>query len=369
MDFQVAREPLLRALQLLQNIVEPRQTLPILANVLIEARESGLRLAATDLEVGARVAVPATVTRPGATTLAARKLVELVRELPAQPVAFALLDNGWVKVTCGSARFSLVGLPADEYPPLDVDAVGGSLGMDAGLLRTMVGRTSYAMSQDESRPFLNGLYLVAQKRELRLVATDGHRLALARSAVDEDVEMAGIVPRKAVLEFTRVLGGAERVELALGESKFFVRTEGFELVSKLVEGQFPNYEQVIPKSSPLRLVVAREAFVAAIRRVAVVADDRTRPVRLTVSPGQVRLSAQSQELGEAEEALPAEFAGDELTIGFNARYVLDALGPMDRPWTIVGLKDGLSPGVLLGAAERDGAPDDEYRCVIMPMRM
>ena len=216
MDFQVAREPLLRALQLLQNIVEPRQTLPILANVLIEARESGLRLAATDLEVGARVAVPATVTRP------------------AQPVAFALLDNGWVKVTCGSARFSLVGLPADEYPPLDVDAVGGSLGMDAGLLRTMVGRTGYAMSQDESRPFLNGLYLVAQKRELRLVATDGHRLALARSAVDEDVEMAGIVPRKAVLELTRVLGSAERVELALGESKFFVRTEGFELVSKLV---------------------------------------------------------------------------------------------------------------------------------------
>ncbi len=369
MDFQVAREPLLRALQLLQNIVEPRQTLPILANVLIEARDNGLRLAATDLEVGARVAVPGTVTRPGAITLAARKLVELVRELPAQPVAFALLDNGGVKITCGSARFSLVGLPADEYPPLDVDAVGGSLGVEAGLLRTMIGRTSYAMSQDESRPFLNGLYLVAQKGELRLVATDGHRLALARSAVDGDVEMAGIVPRKAVLELTRVLGGAERVDLALGESKFFVRTEGFELVSKLVEGQFPNYEQVIPKSSPLRLVVEREALVAAIRRVAVVADDRTRPVRLTADAGQVRLSAQSQELGEAEETVPADFGGEELTIGFNARYVLDALGPMDRPWTIVGLKDGLSPGVLVGAAERDGTPDDAYRCVIMPMRM
>jgi DNA polymerase-3 subunit beta len=187
--------------------------------------------------------------------------------------------------------------------------------------------------------------------------------------VDADVEMAGIVPRKAVQEITRVLGGAERVDLAVGESKFFVRTEGFELVSKLVEGQFPNYEQVMPKSSPLRLVVEREALLAAIRRVAVVADDRTRPVRLTASAGQVRLSAQSQELGEAEETLPAEFDGEELTIGFNARYVLDALGPMDHPWTVVGLKDGLSPGVLLGAAEKSSAPDDAYRCVIMPMRM
>ncbi len=369
MDFQVAREPLLRALQLLQNIVEPRQTLPILANVLIEAREGGLRIAATDLEVGARVTVPGTVARPGAITLAARKLVELVRELPTQPVAFALLDNGGVELKCGTARFKLVGLPAEEYPPLDLDAVAGTLSVEAGLLRTMVGRTSYAMSQDESRPFLNGLYLIARKQELRLVATDGHRLALARSAVDADVEMAGIVPRKAVQELTRVLGGAERVDLAVGESKFFVRTEGFELVSKLVEGQFPNYEQVIPKSSPLRLIVEREPLLAAIRRVAVVADDRTRPVRLTASAGQVRLSAQSQELGEAEETLPAEFGGDELTIGFNARYVLEALGPMDHPWTVVGLKDGLSPGVLLGAAEKSGAPDDAYRCVIMPMRM
>jgi DNA polymerase-3 subunit beta len=369
MDFQVAREPLLRALQRLQNIVEPRQTLPILANVLIEAREGDLRLAATDLEVGARVAVPGSVSRSGAITLAARKLVELVRELPAQPVAFALLENGWVKITCGGARFSLVGLPADEYPPLDVDGIEGTLGIEAGLLRTMVGRTSYAMSQDESRPFLNGLFLTARKQELRLVATDGHRLALARSAVDADVEMAGIVPRKAVQELTRVLSGAERIDLAVGASKFFVRTEGFELVSKLVEGQFPNYEQVIPKSSPLRLVVEREPLLAAIRRVAVVADDRTRPVRLTATDGELRLSAQSQELGEAEETLPAGYRGDELAIGFNARYLLDALGPMERPWAVMGLKDGLSPGVLSGAAEKEGAPDDEYRCVIMPMRM
>jgi DNA polymerase III subunit beta len=369
MEIQVPREPFLRALQLVQNIVEPRQTLPILANVLLEAEASGLRVSATDLEVGARVTVPATVAKPGGITLAARKLVELVRELPPQPVTLKLQENGWVQLLCGSASFRLVGLPAEEYPPFETGDADGWVAIDAARLRGMLARTSYAMSQDESRPFLNGLYVAVRKHELRLVATDGHRLALARSAVDADLEMAGIVPRKAVQELTRVLGGAERVDLAIGESKLFVRTEGFELVSKLVEGQFPNYEQVIPKSSPLRMVVEREALLAAIRRVAVVADDRTRPVRLTVSAGQVRLSAQSQELGEAEETLPADYGGDDLTIGFNARYVLDALGPMDRPWTVVGLKDGLSPGVLLGAQEKDGAPDDTYHCVIMPMRM
>jgi len=369
MEFQVAREPLFRALQLLQNVVEPRQTLPILANVLIEARDGQLRLAATDLEVGARVAVPATITRPGAITLPARKLVELVRELPSKPVSLTLRDNGWVDLACDKGKFRLVGLPADEYPPLEITLAEGSLAVDGGRLRTLVARTSYAMSVDESRPFLNGLYLVARQRELRVVATDGHRLALARTVVETDGEMAGIVPRKAVQELTRVLGSAERVDLAVGDSKFFVRTEGFELVSKLVEGQFPNYEQVIPKTSPVRVVVEREPLLAAIRRVAVIADDRTRPVRLSLAAGEARLSAQSQELGEAEETLPAHGGSGEVTIGFNARYLVDALGAMDGAWTVIGLKDGLSPGVFLGAPEREGAPDESYRCVIMPMRM
>jgi DNA polymerase-3 subunit beta len=369
MEFQVAREPFLRALQLLQNIVEPRQTLPILGNVLIEAREATLRVAATDLEVGARVTLPATVTRVGGITLPARKLVELVRELPPKPVGFTLRESGWVDVTCDKGKFRLVGLPAEEYPPLDVDTDEGTVAVEGALLRAMVGRTAYAMSADESRPFLNGLYVALRGGELRLVATDGHRLALARAMISSDIGMAGIVPRKAVQELVRVLGGAERVELAIGQSKFFVRTEGFELVSKLVEGQFPNYEQVIPKSSPLRLVIEREPFLAAVRRVAVIADDRTRPVRLTITEGEVRLWAQSQELGEAEETLPAEFRGSEVTIGFNARYLLDALGPMEGAWIVVGLKDGLSPGVFLSAADRVAPPDDAYRCVIMPMRM
>jgi DNA polymerase-3 subunit beta len=363
MEVQIAREPFLRGLQLVHNVVEPRQTLPILANVLLEASGGEVRIAATDLEVSVRVTVPATVRQAGSVTLAARKLVELVRELPAQPVGLALRDSGWVQVTCGAALFRLVGLPADEFPPLAMDVTGGWVPVDAARLRTGLGRTAYAMSQDESRSFLNGIYAVLRERELRLVATDGHRLALARLEVEAGAEAAGIVPRKAVLELGRILGGAEGVELAIRESQFFLRSAGLVLASKLVEGQFPNYEQVLPKGHPRRIVVAREDLIAALRRVSVVADDRTRPVKLTVSAGALRLSAASQELGEAEETLAVEGQGDELTIGFNARYLLDAIGPMDAEQVMVELKDGLSPGVLRSAS------DDTHLCVIMPMRM
>ena len=369
MEIQVTREPFLRALQLLQNIVEPRQTLPILANVLIEAQDGAVHLAATDLEVGARVTVPATVIRPGALTLGARKLLELVRELPPEPIVLALQPNGWVQLTCGTATFRLVGLPAEEYPPLDTGRAEGWLAVDGARLRAMIARTSFAMSQDESRPFLNGLYLVVKGRDLRLVATDGHRLALARQDVETEAELAGIVPRKAVQEMGRVLAGGsggtggESAAIAVRENQFFLRTPGFILASKLVEGQFPNYEQVLPKAHPRRLSVAREPLAAGLRRVSVVADDRTRPVRLTAAPGTLRLVASSQELGEAEEVLPAEFSGEELTIGFNARYLLDVLSPMEDERVLVDLKDGLSPGVFRGAA------DDAHLCVIMPMRI
>jgi DNA polymerase-3 subunit beta len=363
MNLQLPREPFLRALQLVQNIVEARQTLPILANVLIDARQEGLRIAATDLEVAARVNVPATVTKPGAVTLGARKLVELVRELPSQPVTLSQGETGWVEIRCGGAKFRLAGLPAEEFPPLEMDTTDGWVSVEASRLRAMLTRTSYAMSSDESRPFLNGLHVALRQGDLRLVATDGHRLALARVAVSSELELAGIVPRKAVVELNRVLGGAEDAALAVRENQFFLRTPGFILSSKLVEGQFPNYEQVLPKGHPRRVTVEREPLMAALRRVSVVADDRTRPVRLVVGPGSVRLAASSQELGEAEESLTAEYAGEEMTIGFNARYLLDALAPMDGERVSLELKDGLSPGVVRSAA------DDENLCVIMPMRI
>jgi len=367
MQIQVARDPFLRALQLVQNIVEPRQTLPILSHVLIDAQAGGLRVAATDLEVTARVAVPAEVARPGGITLAARKLVELVRELPPEPLTLTGREGGWVELRCGRASFRLVGLPAEEYPAIEDEDAKGWIALDGARLRAMLARTSYAMSQDESRPYLNGIYVVLRQRDLRLVATDGHRLALARSEVEADAELAAIVPRKAVQEMARVLAGAEGAAIAVRDNQFYLRTPGFLLASKLVEGQFPNYEQVLPRAHPRRLTAEREPLMAALRRVSVVADDRTRPVRLTLAPGTLRVSASSPELGEADETLPVDVVGElpaeGLTIGFNARYLLDALGPMDGDRVVMELKDPLSPGVLKSAT------DQTHLCVIMPMRI
>jgi DNA polymerase-3 subunit beta len=364
MNVLLAREPFLRALQLVQTIVESRQTLPILSNVLLEAQGSGLRLLATDLEVGVRVTLPAAVKTPGAVTLGARKLLEIVRELQAaEEVTLALRENSGVELRSGKARFGLVGLSADDFPPLALDNAGAGVPVDGARLRAMLTRTAFAMSQDESRPFLNGIFLTLKQRDLRFVATDGHRLALTKTEVDSGEEMSGIVPRKAVQELGRVLGGADQVALAVRDSQFFLRTQGFELGSKLVEGAFPAYEQVLPKAHPRRLVVERELLIAGLRRVSVVADDRTKPVQLVAGATGLRLKALSQELGEAEEELPAEFGGEDLTIGFNARYLLEALAPMEGERVVIELKDALSPGVLKSLG------DEQNLCVIMPMRI
>ena len=240
---------------------------------------------------------------------------------------------------------------------------GAGVAVDGARLRAMLTRTAFAMSQDESRPFLNGIFLTLKQRDLRFVATDGHRLALTKTEVDTGEEMSGIVPRKAVQELGRVLGGADQVAVAVRENQFFARTQGFELASKLVEGAFPAYEQVLPKAHPRRLVVEREQLIAGLRRVSVVADDRTKPVQLVAAARGLKLKALSQELGEAEEELPAEFGGEDLTIGFNARYLLEALAPMEGERVVIELKDALSPGVVKSLG------DEQNLCVIMPMRI
>lgn len=363
MEIQVDRDALFRALQLIQNVVEPRQTLPILANVMLETFEHGLRIAATDLELGARVTVPAEVRRAGGITVPARKLVELVRELPSRPLQLSVQENSWIRLTSAPATFRLVGLPAEDYPPIESEAGDGWVEIEGQRLKGMLVRTSFAMSHDESRRFLNGVFVEVKGKELRMVATDGHRLALVRQGIEGGKEASGIVPRKAVQEMVRILGGGETVALGLRGHQFVFKMEGFLLVSKLIEGQFPNYEQVLPAAHPRRLVVDRETFVAGLRRVSVLADDRTRPVTLTLRKGEVQLASSSPDLGEAQETVPAEYTGEEFAVGFNARYLLEALGPMEGGQAVIEIKDGVSPGVLKSLG------DEGYLCVIMPMRI
>jgi DNA polymerase III subunit beta len=364
MEVVIDLDAFLRGLQMVQNIVEPRQTLPILANVLLETDTETVRVTATDLEVGARVAIPAKVATKGAITVSARKLGEIVKELPAVAVALKVTDNASVSLRCAGATYKLVGLSPDDFPPVVPALPAAWVGLDAKTLRELLAQTSFAISHDETRYALNGILFVLQGKDVQMVATDGHRLAMSKRSLGRGIGgMTGIVPRKAVIEIMRVLGAGEDVQIAITENQFVLQMPNFVMTARLIEGQFPNYEAVIPKAHPGRLVVSRTAFAAALRRMAVMAEERNKPVKLALAPAALRLSASSQDLGEAEEALDVEYSGEELVIGFNARYLLDAIAAVEGDQIVLELKDALSPGVI------KTVEDEGYCCVIMPMRV
>jgi len=365
MEVQVDRDGFLRGLQMVHNIVEPRQTLPILANVLLETEPETLRLTATDLEVGARVSVPAKVVAAGAITISARKLLEIVKELPEAPLSLKTQENAWVALRCGGASYKLVGLAPDDFPPVGEGGAGAWIPMDGKLLRDMLAQTMFAVSHDESRYALNGVLFVVQDHELRLVATDGHRLALAVQQLPgaAAAPVSGIVPRKAMQEIARIVGAGEDVEVAITDNQFMLRMSNVLLIARLIEGTFPNYAQVVPRSHPHRVLLSRPALVAALRRVSVLSEERTRPVKFVFAPGLLKLTAYSPDFGEAEEQVEAQYAGDEMVIGFNSRYVLDALGAQAAEQVVLEVKDGLSPGVVKSFEEEGSL------CVIMPMRI
>jgi len=364
MEVVLDRDQFLKGLQMVHNIVEPRQSLPILANVLLEAEDETIRVTATDLEVGARVSVPAKVASKGAITLSARKLAEIVKELPAAGLTLKVGESAAVNLRCAGVNYRLVGLASDDFPAVVPAAPPAWLTLEAKTLREMLAQTSFAVSHDESRFALNGVLFVLQPKEIRLVATDGHRLAIANRGVGHGLSgVTGIVPRKAVTEIMRVLGSTEDVQIAITENQFVMQMPNFVMTARLIEGQFPNYEAVLPKNHPGRLAIKRTALVAGLRRVSVMAEERNKPVRFSLTPGTLTLAAASHDLGEAEETLEVDYAGAELTIGFNSRYVLDALAPMETDDVVIELKDSLSPGVMKSAQE------EGHCCVIMPMRI
>jgi DNA polymerase-3 subunit beta len=297
--------------------------------------------------------------------VSARKLGEIVKELSAAALTLKVGDNAAVNIRCGGVSYRLVGLPPDDFPPVIPAAPSSWIPLEARALREMLQQTSFAISHDENRYALNGVLFSVQGREVRLVATDGHRLAISvRALGGEGADpVTGIVPRKAVTELLRVLGNSEDIRVALTDNQFVLQMPTFVLTARLIEGQFPNYEAVMPKGHPGRFLVPRAALQGALRRVAVIAEERNKPVKLTVTPAALKLSASSQELGEAEETIDVDYSGQEVTMGFNSRYLLDALTPVEKDPVAFEFKDALSPGIVK-SAEGEG-----YCCVIMPMRI
>jgi len=374
MKFTIAKNDLQRGLARIQSIVEKRNTMPILANVLINAAGSkgkgSLELCATDLEVGIRSGHGCDVAEKGSVTTSAKKLYEIIREIPDEPVHVEVATNAYLTIRCARAEFTLAGTMADEYPTLPAFGSGEMATVQASVLRDMIDRTMYAASIDETRYNLNGVYLEHQSEtgKLRMVATDGHRLAFVDRTLSVDLSGLSngvIIPRKGLAELKRLVDedDADEIELGFEGNSGLARKGSVTLVMRLIEGEFPNYRQVIPTDTSHQLTINRESLVHALRRVSLLSAERSHAVKLDLSQGCLALSSNNPDLGEAREELDVDYAGDALSVAFNARYLTDALGAAGSKEIQLAFRDSLSP------AQVKPTDDDDSLAVVMPMRV
>jgi DNA polymerase-3 subunit beta len=370
MEFTIERDELLQGLYLTQGIVERRTTIPILANVLMDSVENGVTIAATDQEIGVRRRCDAKVKKKGSLTTGARKLYEIVRECPDGDIVIRTLDNNWIEISSGKSRFRIVGLDPKEFPAMPSpaqDRESQTITVRSEVLREMIARTLFAVSTDETRLNLSGVLLEApEEGKLRIVATDGHRLSMITRVALEGGTAAGvIVPRKGVVEVSKVIEvGDEAVTIALQGGVAHASYGRVDLSMRLVEGEFPDYKQVVPQKSERRMLVGVEPLLSALRRVSVVSSERTRGVKLQLDGTRLDISSMNPDVGEATEELSVEYEGSPLSIGFNAKYLMDLLTVLpDSAQVEVGFNDEVSPGVLRCEA------DPDYLYVVMPMRL
>jgi DNA polymerase-3 subunit beta len=371
MEFTIKKSELLRELNLTQGVVEKKTTIPILSNVLLEVAGAQLRISATDLELGLHTNCPVKGKKDGSGTVPAKRLLEIIRSLPEADVRFKLLENHWVQLTCERSAFKLVGMAKDNFPALP--SIPKALAtIPAQVLTTLIQKTIFAISTEESRYTLNGALLLLKPGSVSMVATDGHRLAI----IETDTQVAGIsselralVPKKAMGELARLLAESEEdasVQFGKDEGHLFFSLGERVLISRMLTGQFPNYEAVLPRENNRVVELDKDLATAAIRRVALLADERSRAIRLQVDKDRFEVFSSGGEYGEAHEALDAKYEGEPLQIGFNYQYLLDFLNVVgDGGKVRLELKDEQSAGQLRPAGEETY----RYRYVVMPMRI
>jgi len=367
MELVVGKNALLRELQLFQGIVERKNTIPILANVLMEAKGNEVRMLATDLEVALRSRCDASVTKGGALTLPAKKLYEIVKALPETDVRIEEDKNG-VKVAADRFDSRMQTLPREDFPTLP-DASGTARAtLPSTALKQMIARTQFAITGEDTRYFLNGAKFVLKPDSLTLVATDGHRLALVevKHTVEVGQDVGVILPKKTLLELGKLLAESDGdVVFESGENHLFFKLGDRMLISRMIDGQFPAYERVIPKGNDKHIEFDRERLTSAVRRVALLSNERSRAVKFEIDKGKVEVTSSSSEFGEAREQLPVDYAGGAMTISFNAQYVLDFLNVAETDLVSLSLKDEVSQAVMKPIA----AEGYDYTYVIMPMRI
>lgn len=367
MELVVRKNELLRELQLFQGIVERKNTIPILANVLIEANGNEVRMLATDLEVALRSRCPASVAKGGSLTVPAKKLFEIVKALPETDVRIEE-DKSGVKVAADRFDSRMQTLPREDFPTLP-DASGTARAtLPGSALKEMIAKTQFAITGEDTRYFLNGAKFVLRPDSMTLVATDGHRLALVevKHTVGIAQEVGVILPKKTLLELGKLLAEGEGdVVFESGENHLFFEVGGRVLISRMIDGQFPAYERVIPKGNDKLIEFDRERLTSAVKRVALLSNERSRAVKFEINTGKVEVTSSSSEFGEAREQIPVEYTGPAMAISFNAQYVVDFLNVVDTDVVSLSLKDEVSQAVMKPV----GSDGYDYTYVIMPMRI
>jgi DNA polymerase III subunit beta len=370
MEFVVRKNDLLRELQLFQGIVERKNTIPILANVLIDAKADELTLLATDLEVGLRSKCAATITKPGSVTLPAKKIYEIVKSLPDTDIRIADDKNG-VKVSADRFESRMQTLPREDFPTLPEPGAAATTALARSAVKEMVAKTQFAITGEDTRYFLNGALFVLRPGDMSLVATDGHRLALVSMARDGGAKAAdenkAILPKKTLGELGRLLmeGDGGDVGYERGENHLFFEAGGRLLISRMIDGQFPAYERVIPKGNDKHIEFERDRLTNAVKRVQIMSNERSRAVKIQIDKGKVEITSSSPDLGDAKETLPVEYSGSSMQICFNAQYVIDFLAAVSSDIVSLDLKDEVSQAVMKPV----GAEGYDYTYVIMPMRV
>lgn len=367
MRLALSKDSLQRGLQLIQGIVESKSTMPILSHMLLKAGDS-VTISATDLDIAVKEPLEATIREPGAVCVPARKLYEIVREIPAEELEFETLENDWISLSGGKSKFKLIGLKEEEFPSFPDIARQESIKFDAATLQDMISRTIYATGDSDARYTLNGLllHLGPDTKLITMVGTDGHRLAVVRKPFGGDIseEKKIIIPKKAASEVRKLIENYEgELEISFDKNHITFQMGQIVLISRLIEGSYPNHEQVIPKGTDKALVGSRDDVLGAVRRAAIVGREKTFPVKMDIQGQTVLFSSNNPDVGEASEQIEVKYEGEGLVIGFNARYMVDALQNLPGDEVSIELQDSLSPALV----KQTGSED--YLCVIMPMRI
>jgi DNA polymerase-3 subunit beta len=375
MNFDIDKKEFLKGLSLMQSVAGRKTTLPILSHILMEWDKNSLYLIGTDLETGIREELTAKVHQKGKTSVSAKKLYEIVRELPEEVIHIQKKENHWITLQCGKSVFNLAGLDPDEFPSLPTYQDDYFSKVTTHLIREMIEKTVFAASNEESRYHLNGVFFLQNKQGgkeiLRMVATDGHRLSLIdrESQTIRGIEKGIIIPKKGVLEIKKIMGerdGEEEADVYFDKTHGFFKLGKSLMVIRLIDGEFPEYEQVIPKGNDRKLVMEKERMVGCLRRVSTMASERVEGVKFSFKKNFIELSSYHQDFGDAKEEIEVVYDGSSFEIGFNARYVMEALNVIDTREVLMELKDEGSPGIIKPSSSVQ--PSNQLY-IIMPMRI